>query len=274
MYAQYWNLARPPFENSSDPALFVRSRTHQAALMKMRYLIENNKGAGLLVGGTGFGKSFVCHMLLNDLPERFGPVIKVQYPFLNSAELLAYLAAELSGDDTDMRRDSAAVDRIYRQLQRSLIHHRDEKRHPIIHIDDAHLITDHTVFQTLQLLLNLRDESPFTLIISGQQSLLPRIARIPELEERLGVKAQLQPLSASETADYVTHRLKVCGIKQNAFHEKALTEIYELSGGVPRRINRIADLALLVGFSDKLKIVTDREVESVASEVGAFATSY
>ena len=271
MYAQYWNLGSRPFENDCNPAFFFRSRTHQAATLKLRYLLESNKGAGLLVGGTGFGKTYLIRILLRDLLEPFTPVVQVQYPLLNPVELLAYLAAELSGEEVDIERDASATDLILRRLEAALIQHSRAHRHPVIVFDDAHLVTDQTVFQTLQLLLNFRDEAPFTVLVSGQPALLARIARIPELDERLGVKAQLQPFSREETAEYIAYRLRVAGMKSSIFNDAALTEIHELSGGVPRRINRIADLSLLVGYADGLKQVSSREIESVADEIGAVA---
>jgi type II secretory pathway predicted ATPase ExeA len=78
----------------------------------------------------------------------------------------------------------------------------------------------------------------------------------------------IQPFSREETAEYISHRLNVSGITDSPFVESALDEIHELSGGVPRRINRIADLALLVGFADGMSQLTTREIESVANEIG------
>lgn len=268
MYAQYWNLGSRPFENDCDPAFFYRSRTHQAALLKLRYLLESNKGAGLLVGGTGYGKTYLTKMLVSELTEPYGPVVWVHYPFMNASELLGYLAAQISGEEVDAGRDDLALDRILRQLQSGLAMHADEGRHPLIVLDDAHLIEDQRVFQTLQLLLNLRNEAAFTLLLTGQRSLLARIEHLPELNERLGVKSLIQSFSRDETAEYIRHRLNVAGLKQPVFDEAALTEIHELAGGVPRRVNRIADLALLVGFADGMKQVGAREIESVADEVG------
>jgi len=268
MYAQYWNLGSRPFENDCDPAFFYRSRTHQAALLKLRYLLDSNKGAGLLVGGTGYGKTYLTKMLISDLNESFGPVVWVHYPFLTAPELLGYLAAQINSEEVEPGRDELALDRILRQLQTGLAFHADEGRHPLIVLDDAHLIEDQRVFQTIQLLLNLRGETPFTVLLCGQRSLLARIEHLPELNERLGVKSLIQSFSRDETAEYVRHRLHVAGLKQPVFDEAALTEIHELAGGVPRRVNRIADLALLVGFADGMQQLTAREIESVADEVG------
>ena len=67
MYSQYWNLHCQPFENDADPTFFFRSRTHQAALLKLKYLIDANKGCGLLVGSSGAGKSYVTRLLIEEL---------------------------------------------------------------------------------------------------------------------------------------------------------------------------------------------------------------
>ena len=82
MYSQYWKLDKQPFENDSNPEFFFRSRTHQAALLKLQYLVEGNSGAGLLCGGTGSGKTYLTRLLLQELDEQYSPVVFVYYPFL------------------------------------------------------------------------------------------------------------------------------------------------------------------------------------------------
>lgn len=271
MYAQYWNLDSKPFECDSDPAFFFSSRTHQAALLKLRYLIDSEKGAAVLCGNTGVGKSFLIRMLLQELQERggrFGPFIHLQYPLLNANELVGFLAAELGADEAIVRNADIGFDTTLRQFESRIAFFAEQGQHPVVVLDEAHLLEDQKVFQAIQLLLNYRNDFPFTLILAGQPSLLSRIGRITELEERIGVKSLIQPFSRDETAEYVTHRLKVSGVEECPFDESALSEIHELSGGVPRRINRIADLALLVGYADGMSSLTTKEVESVADEIG------
>ena len=73
MYSHYWNLDSQPFENTLDPAFFFPSQTHQSALLKLRYMLENRKGAGVLVGPTGSGKTFLVHRLADGLVPHSGP---------------------------------------------------------------------------------------------------------------------------------------------------------------------------------------------------------
>lgn len=271
MYAQYWNLDSKPFECNSDSAFFFRSRTHQAALLKLQYLIDSDKGAAVLCGNTGVGKTYLLRLFKQELQEadsRFGPFVRLNYPFLTSNELVGFLAAELGAEEAIVRNADIGFDTTLRQFESRLAHFRQEGRHPIIVLDEAHLIEDQKVFRTIQLLLNYRADYSFTFLLAGQPSVLSRISRLTELEERIGVKSLIQPFSREETAEYVTHRLNVAGVTQSPFSDSALEEIHELSGGVPRRINRIADLALLVGFADGMTELTTREVESVADEIG------
>lgn len=268
MYLQYWNLDRPPFECDFHPAFFFRSRSHQAALLKLRYLIDGNKGAGLLVGDTGAGKSFLTSYLATELDSKYDPFVTLHYPLLNPTELIACLATELGGNTGDHHESEPRVDRLMLTLKSALSHHTGDGRHPVIVLDDAHLIEDAGVFQALQLILNLRYETPFNIILTGQPSLLTQVAQVPALEQRVGVRSLLRPLSREETAAYIRHQLLSAGLNSDVFTTEALSEIHELSGGMPRQINRLADLALLVGYVDNLSTLNPQVIGSVAEEIG------
>ncbi len=270
MYEAHWKLQQCPFEGSPDTAYFYESETHQAALLKLRYLVENRKGGGLLIGGGGYGKSFLLQVLAADLGEQSGPVIPVLFPQMTAAEMLAYIAAELGGT-LNLGQEPPSVDRTIRQIQETLTAFAKREQHPVIAIEEAHLIDDPQVFQALRLLLNFQPlhGGAFTLILSGQRDLLSRIRRLPQLEERLTVKCLLRPLSYEETLGYVAHRLHVAGVDQSPFEPSAFDTLYELSGGIPRRINRLCDLALLVGYADNLKSISSDHLESVSEEIAA-----
>lgn len=270
MYQTYWELQHAPFNNDGDPRFFVATDTHQSGLLKLRYLIENRKQVGVLVGATGTGKSYLLQALAGQLAETNRPLVRLAFPQMSSAELLAYLAIEMGGDAAQIGSSPGGVDRTVRELQRLLALAAAEERHPLILVDEAHLIDDLQVFQTLRLLLNFQQPQPsFTLILSGQRELLAQLRRIGEFEERLAVKCLLRPLNLEETLQYITHRLEVAGARRDIFEPTALTTIFEVTGGNPRRINRVCDLALLVGFAEESKSLSAEQVEAVASELTA-----
>src|SRR5207247_10854 len=96
MYERYWGLSRRPFDDFPDADAFVRTDSHHAALLKLRYLVENRQGLGVLAGEVGTGKSTLIAVLQRDLPPAHRPVVSIVYPRMSAAELLAYLAAELA----------------------------------------------------------------------------------------------------------------------------------------------------------------------------------
>ena len=187
---------------------------------------------------------------------------------MSADELIAFVAAELGADEDALQQHGDRFDFVLRRLQGRLAHFAQEGQHPLIVIEEAHLIEDQKVFHAIQLLLNYRDEARFTVLLCGQPALLSRIERLDELNERIGIKSLIHPLSREETAEYVQHRLSIAGLNDPVFDESSLNEIHELSGGIPRRINRIADLSLLVGYADSMSTIGPRDVESVADEIG------
>ena len=266
MYERYWHLERNPFDDDLELRGFFASQTHQATLLKLRYLIENGKGTGLLVGGTGFGKSYLLSVLARQMGESHGPFVHLVFPQLSPAELLGYLAAELGAGD--LAGSAAGLDRIVREIDQRLKALNEAGRHPVLIVDEAHLIEDVQVFQALRLLTNFQQQKRrFSLILAGQRELLNTVRRLGQLEERVAVKSLLRALSQDETAGYVACRLEAAGSKRPLFDPAALRPIHELSGGVPRRINRICDLSLLVGFADESEMISAEQVQAVADEL-------
>ena len=60
-------------------------------------------------------------------------------------------------------------------------------------------------------------------------------------------------------------------VSESMFEPSALAALFELSAGVPRRINRLCDLSLLIGCADSLRSISADEVEAVAGELVAVA---
>jgi general secretion pathway protein A len=269
MYEHYWELNGRPFEDDYSPAGFFRSSSHEAALLKLRYLVENNLGAGLLCGGSGSGKTAIVSQLRHEIEESIGPMVSLVFPRMAAGELLAYLAAKLGSADDSPARPS--VDRSLRHIERSLRALAEQERRPTIAVEEAHLIDDVRVFECLHLLLNLRHGAgcPFSLLLVGGTSLLGRLERIPQLNDRIAIRGIVAPLSREETERYVTHRLLAAGARRQIFQPAALAALHDRSAGLPRRINQLADLALLVGFADELPTLGADEIHGVAEELPA-----
>jgi general secretion pathway protein A len=90
---------------------------------------------------------------------------------------------------------------------------------------------------------------------------------MPAFEDRLAVKCLLRPLSLDETISYVSHRMTAAGARREIFTHDALDALYHTTGGNPRRINRLCDLALLIGFAEELRTLGAAHIDAVAGEL-------
>jgi general secretion pathway protein A len=267
MYETYWQLDHKPFENAADARFFFPGESHQSALLKLRYAVENRRGGALLCGAAGTGKTYLVSMLRESLGERYTPFVHLVYPQMTPAELMAYLADELDGGANE----GQSVPESIRRIQAALRANAAQGRHAVIAIDEAHLLESSPMLETLRMLLNFGPEgsSGMTLLLIGQPGILPVLDRTPQLEERLGVKCLLRPFTASETGQYVNHRLQLAGAARAIVEDEAVPTLFELTRGIPRQINRLCDLALLVGFAEEQATLTAAHFEAVCRELVA-----
>jgi general secretion pathway protein A len=142
-------------------------------------------------------------------------------------------------------------------------------------VDEAHLLEDSGLLEPLRLLLNLGslEKPPFTLLLVGQPALLPMVQRHGALDERLDIKAVLSALSIEETIEYVRHRLTAAGATRETFSGEALTVAHQLTAGVPRRLNRLCDLALLIGFAHGQHTIDADALRAIHGELVTIPTA-
>lgn len=267
MYEDYWQLATKPFEPTADAKFRFTSATQQAALHKLRYAIESRRGAALLAGPSGVGKTLLTDILREQLGDNIGKFVRVVFPLMSSRDFLVYLAEQLGTPPADPPQHT--IEESLRRLEFAFQENIRHSQHAVIVVDEAHLLEDSGLLETLRLLLNLQadGQSAFTLLLLGQTSLLSAMQRYAALDERLDMKMLLQPLSAEETAAYIQHRLQAAGATREIFTADALQIAHQLTGGVHRQLNRLCDLALVVGFAGRQHTIDAAQLGAVSEEL-------
>lgn len=272
MYEEYWRLNARPFENRIGSELYYPAETHQAAMLKLRYAIENRRAAALLCGPSGIGKSLVSDLLLRQLDDAFRPLHHLVFPALDSNQLLRYLVHQVDQQSEHSPRETSAD---LLRFEKFLLSNLNSGRHAVIIVDEAHLLEQYGLLEPLRLLLNVaathsQAESAWTLVLAGQPTLLSHVERYHPLDERLAVKCMLNRFLPEETIGYIQHRIRaVGGNTQELFEEQALERIHQLSQGIPRRINRLCDLALMVGFAEERNVISGAVIDSVYGDLAA-----
>lgn len=272
MYESYWQLQHKPFDRLAEISAYYPCETHQGALLKLRYAIETRRPAALLVGEAGLGKTLVAQLLQQRCPEAISPWVWVRFPQLSAVELLATVADGFDPDQAgtvDARPDTSV-----RRISEALTANISRGRHAVLVVDEAQALPDGEALEALRLLTNLsaNDESLLTILLVGQPMLLPRLDRSQSFEQRLSVKCLLRPFSLEETVSYVTCRMSAAGAQREIFDATAFEALHRLCQGNARRINRLADLALLVGYAEEESVITGKLIENVSDDLVTLAT--
>lgn len=247
MYLEYWELERFPFDNAPDPDFFYVSNTHEEALNRLLYAAELGKGCALLAGDIGVGKTTLGQVFLQKLSKGKFDIVMISNPCQDRNEFLQDILYKLKvGSVPDKKVEILQV------LQEKLLENAEKNHKTLLIIDEAQLLSDE-MLEEVRLLLNFQSSHGFliTIILMGQLELLERVKRIRQLHQRIAIKYFLKPFNLSETLDYILYRQKKAGAKKNVFGKEAIKLIFRHSHGLPRMINHICDLMLLVAAVKK-----------------------
>jgi len=267
MYTSFFGLSEKPFAITPDPRYLFMSERHAEALAHLLYGITEAGGFIQLTGEVGTGKTTIVRSLLERMPGH-ADVAVILNPQLTPVEFVLTICEELGIFMRD--EDAASIKDLVDLLNRRLLEAHAKGRRIVVIVDEAQNLTPATLEQ-VRLLTNLETGSQklLQIILIGQPELREVLDRVElrQLAQRITGRYHLAPLSRSETAAYVNHRLKVAGATVEIFTGTALREVHRLSNGVPRIINVICDRALLGAFTQEQHHIGAGMIREAASEV-------
>lgn len=256
MYERFYGFRERPFSKTPDPRFLFLSRMHREGLARLLYAVEE-RDLVLLTGEIGCGKTTLSRALMDELEDSYRIILFIN-PRLTPLEFLRGLALRL-GVEEPARFKTDLLEQIGTELYGLY----EKGVCPVLVIDEAQLVPHKDTFDEIRLLTNfqLDDRNLMSVVLMGQPELRKRLAhRVYEpLRQRIGMQYNLGPLSLEETGEYIAHRLRVAGGEPGLFQSQAVESLYRYSGGIPRKINHAASLALLEGFG--------RESAEIGSEI-------
>jgi len=267
MYLQYWGFKEKPFENTPDPRFFYSAPRHEEALARLLYAVSEHKGAAMLSGEYGSGKTLLTRVISSRLlteADKYNVAIIIN-PNISSDELLSEILYQLGKKPQGQYRKGESI----RELNTLLYDTACRGRHTVIIIDEAQAIEDEKTFEELRLLLNfqLNDRFLLTLLLFGQPELREKVSALKQLEQRLAIRYHLTPFTPEETAAYLKHRCTVAGRDDGMFSQEACYRVYQGSGGTPRLINTISDLALVSGLGRQVNRLDAEIISEVINDL-------
>ncbi|MEI8348621.1 MAG: AAA family ATPase [Candidatus Omnitrophota bacterium] len=265
MYLAYWKFKEKPFENTPDPRFLYKSANHEEALTRMSYCIEERKGAAMLTGEYGCGKTVLIRTLLKELlrDESKYKVALIVNPSFSPSDLLKEIIFQF--ENTFLAGSKLML---MHRLNDILFQCMNESKKTVVIVDEAQAIPDHAMFEELRLLLNFQKNDQFllTLLLVGQPELSQRVERLPQLKQRLSMAYHLNKLNENDISKYIDYRCAVAGRNDMIFNEPAIKFISEKTSGIPRKINTVCELSLLQGMFEKKTIIDETIVAKVIEE--------
>jgi type II secretory pathway predicted ATPase ExeA len=266
MYLEYWGFRKFPFENVPDPDFFYLSKTHEEALTRLIYAAKMRKGGAMLSGDIGCGKTTLAKVYVQELSVDQFDVGLIVNPKLEPVEFLQEVLYQFGVKDVPETKV-----RCLRVLNEKMMENMKANRETLLIVDEAQVLSE-SAFEEIRLLLNfqLSDRFLINVILLGQPELKTKIKGIEQLDQRIPVKYHLRPFDQEDTVRYILFRQKKAGRQGNAFSEEAMERIYEITEGVPRKINNLCDLSLLLGFSKEGAEVNPEIIEDIMSDGALF----
>jgi putative secretion ATPase (PEP-CTERM system associated) len=266
MYESFYGLTGKPFQLNPDPEFFFASRGHARAYAYLQYGLHQSEGFIVVTGEVGAGKTTLVRSLLQRLDSRKVVAAQLVSTQLDAEDLLKSVATAFGvpSRTTDKAQLLAHLEAFLTALVL-------ENKRALLIVDEAQNLTARAV-EELRMLSNfqLGDRALLQSFLVGQPELrhVLQSGALHQLRQRVIASYHLGPMERTETQAYVEHRLKHVGWKGDpAFEAGAFEAIHAFTGGVPRRINLLANRVMLAGYLGEKRTITAAEVRSVSNEM-------
>ena len=258
LYLEHFGLREPPFRITPHTDFFFTGANRGPTLDALIYAITQDEGIVKVTGEVGSGKTMLCRMLLERLPADVESLYLAN-PSLSRSEILGAIADELG-----IPADGKTTHSMIRTLQDALVERYAAGKRVVLLIDEAHAMPAESL-EEIRLLSNLEAKSNKLLQIAlfAQPEIDERLTanHLRQLRERIPQHFPLAPLQTPEVANYIEFRLRAAGYRgPNPFTQRAVALIARRSEGLSRRINILADKALLAAYSSGSHTVDQAEV--------------
>ena len=261
MYCDFYGLTEKPFNLTASPRFLYLGEVHKEALAFLSYGIVERKSFVVLTGDVGTGKTMVLKALLANLDEN-ARYVYLSNPPRSVEGLMDYLILSVFKRNMRFKSEAAFLIAFEKVLDQYLHEH---KTFSLI-IDEAHRLS-FELLEEIRLLSNMEtyDEKLINIFLVGQPELNEKLrrARSRGLMQRISIWSHITPLDLDGTTGYIQTRLKVAGNKngKKLFPDRTIKALHEFSYGYPRKINVLADNALLLGYTRETKIITPAMIE-------------
>ena len=261
MYTEHYGLQQLPFGITPDTHFFFAHSSYQEALNTLLIAARSGEGFLKVVGEVGTGKTLLCRKFLNQMETENFVTAFIPNPYLEPMTLLLAVADEFGV----VYPENPNQHLLLKALTEFLVRTHTEGKRVLLCLDEAQAMPTESL-EALRLLTNLETESRKLLqvVLFGQPELDVRLDEpsIRQLKQRITFSCNLGTLNVTDTEYYMAHRLSIAGYRgARLFSRSAVRLLHRAGRGVPRLINILAHKALIGGFGEGARYITDRYVK-------------
>lgn len=265
LYLDYFGLHTPPFSITPDPSFFFEGGERGAFIAGLLYAAQQAEGIVTVVGEVGSGKTLMSRLLLTRLASHLDTVY-LPNPSFSRDEIIDVIARDLgvTAASQGMRLEA---------LQHELIQRHAQGRQVLVLIDEAHTMPAESIEEVRRLSnLETNDRKLIQLVLCGQPELDTLLAapHLRQVRDRIVYRLVLRNLSRSDASAYLDHRLRIAGWRGGRMFSWLAEQLLLADAqGRARRLNLLADKALLAAFANGKKQVGIKQVRIAIQESGA-----
>jgi type II secretory pathway predicted ATPase ExeA len=260
----YYGFTRMPFGRDLAPGMLHRHRSHDEARARITWCVTERQ-IGVVTGEVGAGKTVATRAALAALDLTRHIMIYLPDPTVGVRGIHQRIVQALGG--TPRTYHAALAPQAADALA---CEHAERGRTPVLIIDEAHPL-EHPQLEALRMLTNhdMDSQSPFACLLVGQPTLRRRIKLgvLAALDQRIGLRYTMPPMTPEETSDYICHHLRLAGRSDPLFTEDATGLIHQTSRGYPRMVNNLAMQALIAAYASNKNLVDENSAQAAVAEV-------
>jgi len=262
----HYGFTRVPFGKDLAPHMLHRSAAHLEATARIAWCVQE-RALGVITGEVGSGKTVAARTATTALDASRHTIIYHGNPAVGARGLYTTIVTALGG--TPRFHKASLIPQTADLLAAEA---NERGKHVVLIVDEAHLLAADQL-EELRLLTNstMDSHSPFACILVGQPTLRRRIklGTFAALDQRISLRYAMPPMTAIETAGYITQHLKLAGRADTMFSDDATALIHQVSRGLPRAVNNLALQALVAAYATKKAVVDESSARAAITEVTA-----
>jgi len=268
MHESHWGLQESPFQTTLNPRFFYEAPAHDEALSRMLFLVEHRRRMGLVLGDSGAGKSLLIEVLVDKFRRQGVETAAVRMRGLTEDSFLRELADSLRLTTNSV----ASIHALWRGIADRFAEHRYRQTPLVIFLDDVDLAEPEALTQLLRLIaLDTTPDAQVTFVLSASTCGLSKLPQT--LVDLIDLRTEIENWEADDTIEYLETAATQAGRETPLFEADAAKRLHELTGGVPRKVAQLAELALVAGAGAELEVVDQHTIDAVYEELSGCGVS-